>query len=118
MHATTLSQLFLNPAFILLCLTILIAVVNVMIGVSILPKDKRKRGYKLHGWVFWGVIAFYSLFLIVNHSGSGNSLFNYLVLFYLLIAVQASRRINVTLHAIIASVGLVMLNLVAFFQLT
>ncbi|MFQ5443541.1 MAG: hypothetical protein ACE5EK_02880, partial [Nitrospinales bacterium] len=111
-------ELFSNPAFICLFLTILITVVNVMIGVSILPKDKRKRGYKLHSLIFWVVVVFYALFLISNHKHSRNSWFNYFVLLYLLIGVQGSRRINVTLHAIVASVGLVMLNLVAFLQLT
>ena len=44
-------------------------------------------------------------------------LLNYVVLFYFLAVIPLSRRMDVTLHAILASVGLVLLTLVATLNL-
>ena len=43
----------------------------------------------------------------------GNGWFNYAVLAYFLFVVPVTRRIDITLHAILASVGLVLLVVIA-----
>jgi hypothetical protein len=52
MQATTLKGLFLDPSFIIIFFVILGTVVNIIIGVSILPEDKRKKGFKAHRLTF------------------------------------------------------------------
>lgn len=113
MPVATLEGLFSSPAFICIFLAILTCVANVLIGVNIIPKDKRKKGYKLHGWVYGVVMVWYAAFLAYNERLSENAWFEYFVFFYLLTAVPWSKRVNVTLHAVIASTGLVLLVLAA-----
>ena len=117
MQATTLEGLFFHPVFLSILLTILITIGNVLIGVSILPKDKRKKRYILHRYVYWAVVISYCMFLVVSHFSHTNGILNYFTLLYFLIGIPASRKINVTLHAIISSVGLVLLVLVATLNL-
>ena len=117
MRDTTLEELFGNPSFILILLTILITIVNILIGVSILPQDKRKKGYKIHRTIFYAVIICYGIFLWLMHSLNENQWFNYLVLAYFLFIIPVTRRINITLHAVLASVGLVSLIFVATFSI-
>ncbi len=114
MKATTLGDLFLNLGFLSIFFTILVTIVNVMIGVSILPADKRKIRYKLHRYVFFAALGCYLFFLWWNFEQGTNSPLNYAVFLYFLLVIPLSRRANVTAHAILASIGLVLLNIVAF----
>ena len=117
MQVSTLGEFFSKPNVILLFLAFLTCIINVFIGVSILPKDKRKRGYKFHRYTFWTVIIFYVGFLWANRLVVGNSWFEYFVLVYFIAIIQWSRKINVTLHAVIASVGIVLLVGIVSFRL-
>lgn len=117
MQPTTLEDLFLNPGFLTIFFAILATITNVMVGVSMLPEDKRRKRYKLHLYVFFFVLVCYLYFLAWNHFVNGkNLLFNYAVLLYFAVVIPLSRRANVTAHAIIASVGLVLLTVVALLQ--
>jgi hypothetical protein len=116
MHASTVGEFFSYPNIFILFLTILACIANVFIGVSILPKDKRKKGYLAHKVGFWVVLALYSVFLFYNHRLLENNYFDWFVFFYFAVVVQWSRKINVTLHAVIASIGLVMLMVVICFS--
>lgn len=115
MQFATLEELFFHPSFLSILLTILVTIANIVVGVSILPEDKRQKGYRLHRYVFFGVVVCYSFFLIVNHKLIGNTVFNYLVLIYFISVIPLSRKWNVTFHAILSSIGLVLLLLVATF---
>jgi hypothetical protein len=117
MEFTTLEDLFSHPVFICLLLSILLTIANIMVGVSILPADKRKKGYQLHRVVFIAMLGAYGLFLWFNQALHNNGFLTYLALVYFLFAVPLSRRANVTAHAIIASVGLVLLIGVAAFNI-
>tara|TARA_B100001105_G_C22024885_1_gene287295 strand:+ start:59 stop:415 length:357 start_codon:yes stop_codon:yes gene_type:complete len=116
MQAATLEGIFLDPNFIFIFLTILVTIVNILIGVSLLPQDKRKKGLKVHRLTYYAVVICYSMFLWVSHSVTKNSWLNYAVLTYFLFVIPITRRINITLHAVLASVGLVLLVGVASFS--
>ena len=116
MKATTLEGLFGYPSFIFILLAILITITNILVGVSILPQDKRKKGYKVHRLIYYAVVICYGVFLWVTYSVAKNEWLNYVVLLYFLFAIPITRRINITLHAVIASVGLVLLIAVAAFN--
>ena len=116
MQFSTLEELFSHPSFISILFAILVVIGNIMIGVSILPKDRRKRGYKFHRWVYLLSVCVYIYFLIANHYLLGDFLLAWFVLLYFLIVIPLSRKLNITLHAIMASVGLVLLILVAAFN--
>jgi len=117
MHATTLSALFAHPSFQLLLISILATLANVLIGVSIFAKDLRKKGYRLHRIVYWITIICVSLYLLANHLLLENSLFDYFVFLYFLFVIPLSRKMDVTLHAVISSLGLVLLLGLAAFGL-
>jgi len=109
MQAHTLGELFSHPSFQTIFLTILIVIANVIIGASMLPKDKRKKLYGTHKYIYWAALASLAVFLVVNQPLLGNTWFHYTVLAYFLLVVPLSRKLNVTLHAVIASVGLILL---------
>ena len=117
MQATSLSDIFSHPSFLTILATILIVIANIMIGVSMLPRDVRQKRYKLHRIVYGAVLISFGAFLIITHRLLGNSLFNYFVMGYFLIIIPLSRKWNVTAHAIIASIGLVLLVGVATFSI-
>ena len=116
MEFSSLEELFFHPSFLSILAAILVVIGNIMIGVSILPKDRRKKGYKFHRWVYWLSVFIYIYFLIANHYLIGDFVLAWFVLFYFLIVIPLSRKMNITLHAIMASVGLVLLILVAAFN--
>ena len=73
MRATTLAELFGYPSFIFILLTILVMIANILVGVSIIPQDKRKKGYKVHRIIYFIVLIFYGMFLWVTYSVRCNS---------------------------------------------
>lgn len=82
-----------------------------------LPNDNRKKRYRLHRIVYGAVLASFLLFLTLKQINSQNSILNFLVFGYLLFVVPVSKRLNVTLHAVVSSVGLVLVGLVSFANL-
>lgn len=116
MQATTLKGLFLDPSFIIILFVILGTIINILIGVSILPEDKRKKGFKAHRLTFYFVILSYVMFLWVSHSPTKNEWFEYAVLIYFLFVIPITRRINITFHAILASLGLILFVGIATFR--
>lgn len=116
MRVTTLSGLFADLSFIFITLTILAVIANILIGVSMLPQDKRKKGYKFHSIVYYVVLICYSMFLWQIYPNAKSGWFNYIVLAYFLFIIPITRKINITLHAVFASVGLVLLMVVATFS--
>ena len=117
MPPTTLEDLFSSPGFLAIFFALLLTIANIIVGVSILPSDKRKKGYRLHRLLFGAVITSYALFLFHLYQTERVSIFAYLVFGYLLLAVPFTRRLNVTLHAVIASIGLVLITFVAAINL-
>ena len=117
MQATRLSDIFSHPSFLTILLTILIVIANIMVGVSMLPRDVRRKRYKVHRLIYGSVLISLGGFLFVTHRLMGNSLFNYGVLVYFLTVIPLSRKWNVTAHAILASVGLVLLVGIAAFSI-
>ena len=117
MPPTTLEELFSSPGFLAIFFTILLTIANIMVGVSIFPSDQREKGYRLHRLLFAAVIISYALFLFNLFLIERTSFFAYIVFGYLLFVVPITRRLNVTLHAVIASVGLVLIAVVAVINL-
>ena len=66
MQATTLEEFFSQTNVLILFFTLLLCIMNVFSGVSILPKDKRQKGYKVHRTVFLGVVSLYILFWFIS----------------------------------------------------
>ena len=116
MQATTLTRLFLDPSFIIIFFVILGTIVNILVGVSILPEDKRTKGFKAHRLTFYFIVLSYVMFLWVSYSSTKNGWFEYGVLVYFLLVIPITRRINITFHAILASLGLILLVGVASFS--
>ena len=117
MSPTTLEDLFSSPGFLAIFFAVLLTIANIAVGVSILPRDQREKGYRIHRLLFGAVIISYAMFLFHLHQIARTSIFANIVFGYLLFAVPFSRRLNVTLHAVVASVGLVFIAAVAVFNL-
>ena len=77
MQATTLGDIFTHPSFITILTTILIVITNIMIGVSMLPADTRRKRYPMHRCVYVAVLVSFGFFLWVTHRTLENSVFNY-----------------------------------------
>ena len=117
MPPTTLEELFSSPGFLAIFFAILFTITNIVVGVSILPQDKRAKGFRIHRLIFGAVIMSYAMFLFHLHQIGRPAFFANIVFGYLLLVVPISRRLNVTLHAVIASVGLVLITVVAVLNL-
>ncbi len=117
MAPSTLEDLFSSPGFLAIFFAILLTIANIIVGVSILPDDQREKGYRIHRLLFGAVIISYILFLFHLRQIAQTSIFAYIVFAYILLAVPFSRRLNVTLHAVISSAGLVLITAVAVFNL-
>ena len=117
MQPSTLEGLFSSPSFLVIFVAFLLTIANVMVGVSMLPSDNRKKRYRLHRIVYVAILLTFVLFLTLKQINSENTILNYVVFGYLLLAVPISKRLNVTLHAVISSVGLVLVGLVSFTNL-
>ena len=117
MPPTTLEGLFASSSFLTIFFAFLLTIVNVMVGVSMLPSDNRKKRYLLHRVVYGAIILSFTLFLIQKYFESENSILNYTIFLYMVLIVPLSRRLNVTLHAIISSIALVLIGLVSFTNL-
>ena len=117
MQPSTLEGLFSSPSFLVIFFAFLLTIANVMVGVSMLPSDNRKKRYRLHRIIYVTILVTFLLFLALKQINSQNSILNYVVFGYLLLAVPISKRLNVTLHAVISSVGLVLVGLVSFTNL-
>ena len=116
MQKATLGALFLDPSFIIILFVILGTVANILIGVSMLPQDKRKERFKIHRFTFYIILICYGIFLWISYSSSVMSWLQYFILAYFLFVIPITRRINITLHAVLASVGLVLLVGMASFS--
>ena len=117
MQPTTLEDLFVSPSFLSIFFTFLLTIANVMIGVSMLPSDDRKKRYRLHKIFYGAVLLSYFLFLVLKYFNNQNSILNFTVFGYLLLVVPLSKRLNITLHAVISSIALVLVGLVSFLNL-
>ena len=117
MPPTTLEDLFSSISFLTIFIVFLLTIVNVVVGVSMLPSDNRKKRYLLHRVLYGAIMLCFILFLFQKHFESTNSIFDYTVFAYFLLIVPFSRRLNVTLHAIISSIALVLIGLVSFINL-
>jgi hypothetical protein len=117
MQPTTLEGLFSTPSFLTIFFAFLLTIANVMIGVSMLPSDNRKKRYTLHRIIYGAIVASFILFLALKYQNNQNSILNYVVFGYLLVVVPISKRLNVTLHAVISSIALVLVGLVSFTNL-
>ncbi len=116
MQIVTLEGLFLDPRFIFIFFTILLTIINILIGVSMLPKDIRKRRFKVHRFTYFTVLICYCIFLWISYSSSITGWLQYCILVYFLFVIPITRRINITLHSVLASVGLILLVGMATFS--
>lgn len=105
----SVGDLFSQPVFLCLTLTVLVAAVNIIIGINIHPINKKHKD--LHRYLYYVVVAGYMLFMAINYSK--NTWLEYFVFLYLLLVVPWVRGVNVTLHAILSSAGLFLLVLIA-----
>ena len=117
MPPTTLEDLFFSINFLTIFSAFLLTIGNVMVGVSMLPSDNRKKRYLLHRILYGAIMLCFILFLFQKHFESKNSFLDYTVFAYFLLIVPLTRRLNVTLHAVISSIALVLIGLVCFINL-
>ena len=117
MQPSTLEGLFSSPSFLVIFFAFLLTIANVMIEVSMLPSDNRKKRYQLHRIIYVAILISFIFFLVLKQIDSQNSILNYVVFGYLLLVIPLSKKLNVTLHAVISSVGLVLVGLVSFTNL-
>ncbi len=117
MQPQTLGELFSHPTFLTLLLMILLVIGNIMIGVSMLPRDQRRRLYRVHRLVYLLVMCSFTLFLFMSYQNESLDSLTLFAFAYFLVVVPVTRRIHETLHAILASVGLVLLVIVAAFNI-
>ena len=88
-----------------------------MVGVGMLPGDKRRKFFKAHRLVYFLVMVSFSIFLLLAWQEGKANLVHFFVYGYFLVAIPFTRKIHETLHAVLASVGLVLLVILVVFAI-
>ena len=98
MQIVTLGGLFLDPRFIFIFLTIILVIINILIGVSMLPKDIRKRRFKVHRFTYYSIVVCYCIFLWISYSSSITGWLQYCILVYFLLYYLSYIVVCIRMH--------------------
>ena len=106
-----------SPSLIWLLPAIGFHVVNLFVGMFMAFQKKTPLLLKVHGFLYYGLLACLFSFLIMNQVHGENTVWDYLVLGYFIIVLPVSKRWDVLIHAFFALVGLTLLPLLIVLQM-
>jgi len=92
-------------------------VVNAFLGAYMAFFKRAQPLLRVHALLYGGVVVCLIGFLIVNRMYFHNTLWEYLVFGYFITIVPLSKRWDVMLHALFATVGLTLLPVLVILQL-
>ena len=91
--------------------------INIFFGLYIGFQKKTAQTLKAHKYVFYVIAFCIFYFLLVNQTHHENTWIDYAVFIYIIGLVPFSKRWNVLIHALIATVGLTLLPLLIVIQI-
>ncbi len=91
--------------------------INIFMGLYIGFQKKTAQTLKIHKWLFYSIAFCLIYFLIMNQTHHENTWMDYIVVAYVVGLVPFSKRWDILVHALIATVGLTLLPLLIVIQL-
>ena len=90
--------------------------INIFLGLYIGFQNKTSQTLKSHKYLFYAIAFCMIYFLIMNQMHHENTWIDYAVVVYIIGLVPFSKRWDVLIHALIATVGLILLPLLIVIQ--
>ena len=91
--------------------------INIFMGLFIAFQKKTVQNLKIHKYLFYSIAFCLIYFLIMNQIHHENTWMDYAVVIYIVGLVPFSKRWDVLIHALIATVGLTLLPLLIIIQI-
>ena len=91
--------------------------INIFLGLYIGFQNKTAQTLKAHKYLFYAIVFCMIYFLVMNQTHHENTWIDYAVVLYIIGLVPFSKRWDVLMHALIATVGLTLLPLLIVIQI-
>ena len=91
--------------------------INIFLGLYIGFQNKTAQTLKAHKYIFYAIVFCMIYFLVMNQTHHENTWIDYAVVLYIIGLVPFSKRWDVLMHALIATVGLTLLPLLIVIQI-
>ena len=91
--------------------------INIFLGLYIGFQNKTAQTLKAHKYLFYAIVFCMIYFLVMNQTHHENTWIDYAVVVYILGLVPFSKRWDVVIHALIATIGLTLLPLLIVIQI-
>ena len=91
--------------------------INIFLGLYIGFQNKTAQTLKAHKYLFYAIAFCMIYFLVINQAHHENTWIDYAVGFYIIGLVPFSKRWDVVIHALIATIGLTLLPLLIVIQI-
>ena len=111
------SKILSSPSLIWILAAMGFYLVNIFLGLYIGFQNKTAQTLKAHKYLFYTIVFCTIYFLIINQTHHENTWVDYAVVFYIIGLVPFSKRWDVLIHALIATVGLTLLPLLIVIQI-
>ena len=91
--------------------------INIFLGLYIGFQNKTAQTLKAHRYLFYAIAFCMIYFLVMNQTHHKNTWMDYAAVIYIVGLVPFSKRWDVVIHALIATIGLTLLPLLIVIQI-
>ncbi|MEK9629220.1 MAG: hypothetical protein VW455_09395 [Nitrospinota bacterium] len=110
-------KILASPSLVWILTAMGFYLVNILMGLVIGFQKKTPQTLKIHKYLFYSIAFCMVYFLIMNQTHHENTWMDYAVALYIVGLVPFSKRWDVLVHALIATVGLTLLPLLIVIQI-
>ena len=111
------QKILSSPSLVWILAAMGFYLINIFLGLYIGFQNKTAQTLKAHKYLFYTIAFCMTYFLVMNQTQHENTWLDYAVVFYIIGVVPFSKRWDVLLHAMIATVGLTLLPLLIVIQI-
>tara|TARA_Y100001960_G_C14376612_1_gene681779 strand:- start:292 stop:639 length:348 start_codon:yes stop_codon:yes gene_type:complete len=106
-----------SPSLVWILVAMGFYLTNILLGLYIGFQNKTVQILKVHKYLFYTIVFCMIYFLVMNQAHHENTWIDYAVAFYIIGLVPFSKRWDILIHALIATVGLTLLPLLIVIQI-
>ena len=110
-------KILASPSLVWVLTAIGFYLINIFMGLFIAFQKNTAQNLRIHKLMYYSITFSLVYFLIMNQTHHENTWIDYMVVFYVVVIVPLSKRWDILLHALIATVGLTLLPLLIVIQI-
>ena len=110
------QKILSSPSLVWILAAMGFYLINIFLGLYIGWQKKIAQTLKAHKYLFYTIAFCLIYFLVMNQTHHENTWIDYVVVVYIIGLVPFSKRWDVLIHALIATVGLTLLPLLIVIQ--